>query len=175
MSGSLRGAVVCILMVAAGAALGSGGDLSAHQFLVGAFGGEPPAPRKLWLSGEQREVVAGIVGHTVGLRISYWQSHQRSAWILDEIGKEQPITIGVIVERDKLVDVSILAFRESRGGEVRYPFFTHQFIGLGLTPDNNKLNGPIDGVSGATMSVGAVTRAVTAALTLSRLIPIEQP
>ena len=48
----------------------------------------------------------------------YWQSGSRTAWVLDEIGKEQPITTGIIVENGKILSVDVLAYRESRGAEV---------------------------------------------------------
>ena len=51
--------------------------------------------------------------------------------------------------------VDILTYRESRGYEVRHDFFTRQFKGAALKGD--KLTNRIDGISGATLSVWAVT------------------
>lgn len=158
------------LLLNASGALAKGVYLSVDQFVQSAFDDASPARRKLWLSGEQRDQLQAILGHAVGLRVGYWQAQDRSAWILEEIGKELPITIGIVVEGEKLVDVRILAFRESRGGEVRYPFFTRQFVGLSLQPDSKRLNGDIDGISGATLSVGAVTRAAQAALYMAQQV-----
>ena len=89
----------------------------------------------------------------------------RSAWILNEIGKELPITIGVAVSSGAIASVDVLEFRESRGWEVRYPFFTDQFVDARLGP-NDKLDRRIDGITGATMSVDAVTRVAQVALLL---------
>jgi hypothetical protein len=84
---------------------------------------------------------------------------------MDEIGKEKPITVGVIIDNDEIQKVIILEFRESRGGEVRHPFFTRQFTGLFLKADD-KLSQRIDGISGATMSVRAVSNVSRFALRL---------
>ena len=98
-----------------------------------------------------------VLGHPYpSLRLRYWQSGNRTAWIVDEIGKERPITIGVVVEEGHIIDVQVLAYRESRGGEVRHPFFLNQFAGLSLKNDS-RLSGPVDGISGATLSVRALT------------------
>ncbi len=130
---------------------------SVGDFLNESFAetGQPP-PRQLWMNKELQKSATSILGHKFSrARIRYWQREQRSAWVIDEIGKEMPITVGIVVQGDHIVKVEILAFRESRGGEVRYPFFTKQFdeVGLkgGLLLDKN-----IDGVSGATLSVRAV-------------------
>lgn len=162
--------VLSALLLHAGGALAKGVYLTVEQFVDTAFDGAAPERQKLWLNGDQRQRLQSILGHSVGLRVGYWQAHQRSAWVLEEIGKELPITIGIVVERGELVDVRILAFRESRGGEVRYPFFTRQFVGLGLEPKSHRLNGHIDGISGATMSVDAVTRAAEAALFMAQQV-----
>jgi hypothetical protein len=61
----------------------------------------------------------------------------------------------------------VLEFRESRGWEVRYPFFTDQFGGIGLRPDL-QLDRPIDGISGATLSVRALKKLARLALYLTQ-------
>ena len=65
--------------------------------------------------------------------------------------------------------MSVLQFRESRGWEIRYPFFTQQFDGVRLDK-NDKLNERIDGITGATLSVRAATRSANLALVLSEYI-----
>jgi len=143
--------------------------LERAEFLAGAFTDVPPAST-LWLKGALKASVKDILGHDYrSLRVRYWQQGDRSAWILDEVGKEQPITIGVVVDGDEIRQVAILAFRESRGWEVRHPYFTEQFRGLVLT-DHNDLSMGIDGISGATLSVRAVTRISRMALFLHHTI-----
>lgn len=140
--------------------------LSQDDFLHQAFDGKAPNKEKLWLAGAMKDAVKRILGHDYpGLRLSYWQSDQNTAWILDEIGKERPITIGVAVHDGQIKQVSILEFRESRGWEVRYPFFTEQFRGVKLTAEQ-ELDMGIDGVTGATLSVRAVKKVAALALYL---------
>lgn len=105
-----------------------------------------------------------MLGHAFGsLRVRYWFNGETSAWILDEIGKELPITIGVAVAQGAIRDVRILEFRESRGWEVRFPFFTDQFREATLR-DDGRLDRKIDNITGATLSVKAVTRIARVAL-----------
>ncbi|WP_211225087.1 FMN-binding protein [Oceanobacter kriegii] len=138
--------------------------LSQADFLKQAFGEQQPKVKTLWLKKDIKPQVADILGHPyAGLRVRYWYQGNQSAWILEEIGKERPITIGVILDADQIRSVNILAFRESRGWEVKYPFFTDQFKGLTLT-DDQQLSDHIDGVTGATLSVRAVTKVARLAL-----------
>lgn len=127
----------------------------------------------LWVSGELRETAESVLGHRFGgLRVRYWGENNRTLWILEEIGKEMPITIGVVVDSGKISSVQILKYRETRGGEVRYPFFTKQFRGLGLANDDqNALTDHIDGISGATLSVAAVRKTAILALIFHRHTP----
>ncbi len=57
----------------------------------------------------------------------------------------------------------MLEFRESRGWEVRYPFFTRQFEDARLN-GKDRLDRDIDSITGATLSVHAVTRVARVAL-----------
>lgn len=136
------------------------------EFLNLAFSGEPSSMETLWITEEYRRAARTAVGIApAGLRMRYWRCGERTAWILEEIGKEKPITVGVAITGHKIERVEVLAFRESRGGEVRYPFFTEQFVGLGLR-DDGYLSGPVDGITGATLSVRAVDRVARLALWL---------
>jgi hypothetical protein len=139
-----------------------------EDFLAETFEQDVPKSKVIWIKGDLRKVIADILGHKYqGLRIRYWQKQQRSAWILDEIGKEEPITFGIVINADKIERVKVLAFRESRGGEIRHRAFTQQFKDIGL--QEMKLDRHIDGVSGATMSVSAMTAVATLALYLATL------
>lgn len=87
-----------------------------------------PPVQTLWLKPQHKDMAQQILGHPYnGMRVRYWAQGKTSAWILHEIGKERPIRIGIIIDGEKIRDVRILAFEESRGWEVRYPFFTEQF------------------------------------------------
>ncbi len=74
-----------------------------------------------------------------------------------------PISIGVVIENDAIKTVKILAYRESRGGEVRFPSFMAQYRGATLDAEG-KLDRSIDGITGATLSVWAVNRVAALAL-----------
>ena len=139
---------------------------SAEGFVTAAFGEQPPSAKTVWLAGELKQQVSDILGHNYpSLRLRYWQNGDQSAWVLEEIGKEKPITVGFLVSNQGIESVEVLAFRESRGWEVKYPFFTDQFRGVRIT-DDAKLDQSIDGITGATLSVRALTKLARMALLL---------
>jgi len=136
------------------------------EFLDRAFNGSPPDTSLTWLSGERKSVVRELLGHDYpALRLRYWCRAGRSAWELNEIGKEQPITVGVIVEKDYIRSLRVMTYRENRGGEVSTPAFTDQFDGVAMSA-GGALDTNIDGISGATLSVQTLTRLATMALFL---------
>lgn len=140
--------------------------LPPEHFLAEAFGGTVPAPKVLWITGEAKTGIEDILGHGLGvLRLRYWMEGARTAWILEEIGKTQPITTGIVVDQGRIARISVLIYRESRGWEVRHSFFTDQFIGASLAEDR-ELDRGIDGISGATLSVRALTKLARLALFL---------
>ena len=127
------------------------------EFLNRAFANSLPEPDVVWLSGDRKSSVRQILGHDYpALRVRSWCQSGRSAWILDEIGKELPITVGIIVDKNYISSLRVLTYRENRGGEVATPSFTDQFNGVALD-GNDTLNIKIDGISGATLSVQALT------------------
>ena len=158
----------------AGSGSEAGRYLEADEYLRSAFVAEVPGPQTLWVSGDLRDSLEQVLGHPFGkLRVRFWQQGVRSAWILDEIGKELPITIGVTVDSGAIDNVRVLEFRESRGWEVRYPFFTQQFVEARLAADD-RLDRKIDGITGATLSVGAVTRIARVALLLHEHVVADE-
>lgn len=137
-----------------------------EEFLERAFNGTSPDTSLIWLSGERKSTVNELLGHDYpALRLRYWCKAGRSAWELDEIGKELPITVGVIVEKDYISSLRVMTYRENRGGEVSTPAFTDQFDGVAMSA-GGALDSNIDGISGATLSVQALTRLATMALFL---------
>ena len=141
------------------------------DFLAEVFGGNPPKAAVIWLRGKVKTAAADILGHNYpALRIRYWGEAKRTAWILEEIGKEKPITVGLVVEDNALKNIRVLEFRESRGWEVRHGFFTDQFNGARLT-EEQKLDRSIDGISGATLSVWALKKLARLALYLHSQTP----
>lgn len=155
-----------LLLLVSSAADARGVYQEPDAFIQEVFDGDPPAAETVWLAGQVKARVADILGHEYpALRVRYWLRDGRSAWILEEIGKEEPITTGIVVERGRIALIRVLIFRESRGYEVRHPFFTDQFKDATLE-DNGRLDRPIDGITGATLSVHALTRLARMALYL---------
>jgi hypothetical protein len=152
--------------------------LPPEEFLATVFEGHPPEPKFIWITAAQRKELRSALGQELhSLRLRYWQRGQRSMWILDETGKDKPITTGVVIDAGAIETLQVLIFRESRGWEVKHPFFTDQFIGVRAT-DNHQLNRRIDGITGATLSVRALQRQAQLALFLAKLVadqPTEHP
>jgi hypothetical protein len=148
-----------VLMVIAPFAVAAMGVYQAPEdFLKETFAGQPPAPEALWLTADVREAVTDILGHPPAtMRLRYWRQGERTAWIVEEIGKEKPITTGIVIEQGRIERIKVLIFRESRGWEVRHDFFTDQFRSAALNTDQ-QLDRSIDSISGATLSVNAITR-----------------
>ncbi len=157
--------VFAVLLMLAFAVSARGVYQTDDDFLAETFHGDVPKSKVIWVKGDLRQTISDILGHPYsGLRIRYWQRDGRSAWILNEIGKEQPITFGIVIEASQISHVKVLAFRESRGGEIRHPAFTQQFKDARLV--GQELDRHIDGVSGATLSVWAMTAVTRLALYL---------
>lgn len=136
------------------------------EFLQSTLGNEQPASATIWLDDETRPLIADILGRAPDmLRVRYWYEGLRTAWIFDEIGKEKPITFGIVIEDGQVRTFRVLQFRESRGWEIRYPFFTDQFSNVRLT-NSGSLDRRIDSISGATLSVNAATKVARLALLL---------
>ncbi len=134
------------------------------DFLTKAFSGNPPKPKLLWLSKDLYKSATQILKHKPGfLRTRYWQSTEQTVWIINEIGKTKPITIAIIIQQNKIALLKVLAFRESRGWEVKHDFFTNQFKQNSLNSEL-KLSQAIDGISGATLSVRALIKVAQLAL-----------
>ena len=87
------------------------------------------------------------------------------AVVRDVKGKDQPITFLVATDTaDRLRDIDILVYREPYGGEVAYDAWRRQFRGKS-TDHPLQVGRDIRTISGATISVNAVTLGVRKALT----------
>ncbi|MEO1962789.1 MAG: FMN-binding protein [Cycloclasticus sp.] len=137
-------------------------------FIEQAFSGDIPAVSTVWITKEKKQVISDILQHSPGfIRVKYWQKGSKTAWVLNEIGKVKPITVGVVLEHGQIKQLKVLTFRESRGWEVKHDFFTRQFNHVSIT-DDLRLNQPIDGISGATLSVRALKKIARIALYLEQ-------
>jgi hypothetical protein len=171
---TLCAALLCLPMAAAGApAQADQVYINASTYVAERFAGEPPAQETLWPSSDLRTQLKNILGHAPSLRFKYWGAGGKTVWILDEIGKDRPITAGVTITDNRIEDVQVLVFRESRGWEVKYEFFTSQFANLWLDRDQ-QLSGKVDNITGATLSVKAMKRMAKAALLMHRATPQAQ-
>ncbi len=129
------------------------------EFLAEAFAGAgSPSAGSYSLTAADQAAAKAILGHAYGTaRLRYWKSGDRTAWILEEIGKTRPITTGFAVDDGKVHLVRVLVYRESHGGEVKNSFFTRQFKGAKLKdPPRYNLSRRINNISGATLSVNAL-------------------
>ena len=167
--------LVWINAVVPAVALAKGNYMSREEFIAAAFNGAAPEKKVLWLTADTKKIAAKILNRPyAGLRLRYQALDGRTAWIFEEIGKELPITMGLVVDQSGIEQIHILTYRESRGWEVRYPAFRRQFHGAQLNA-KGKLDRSIDGITGATLSVNAVKRVSRLALYLHALVtPAEQ-
>lgn len=141
--------------------------LDPEEFIASAFAVKPQT-KVLWLAGDMQNEVTAILGHAPAqLRQRYFTDGVKTAWILEEVGKEELITAGFVIKAGRMDQAKVLIYRESRGMEVRYLAFVNQFNGAALA-DGNRLDRKIDGISGATLSVGAMERMAREALYFDR-------
>ena len=173
MPKSLLGLLLLLLPVTHVVATDANDDR--RQFLQQAFPDGAPKAQLVWFSDELRQQASDLLGHRPrSLRQRYWLAGRRSAWVIDEIGKERPITFGIVVNNGRISELRVIRFRESRGGEIRFPFYTSQFKAAGLD-DRQRLDRRVDGISGATLSVRASKKAARLALLLHDAIIAKRP
>ena len=172
MNGMLRatvGAVMALVMALAPAVAADKVYEKPSAFLTRHFG-KVPKTKVIDLDKSDHKALKEIFGHRYdSRRVRYWQSAGKTAWILNEIGKTEPITAGFIVRDGEIAEIKVLIYRESHGWEVSRPFFARQFSGASLKKDRT-LDRSIDGIVGATLSVRALTKLSVAALYLSKQV-----
>ena len=142
----------------------------AAGFIEQVFGSPQPAAEVIWMSGDTKKAVHAALGERPAfLRQRYWRQGRRSAWVMDQIGKERPITFGVVIDDGRIESLRILAFRESRGGEIRHAFYTDQYRHAKLD-SKQQLDQNIDGITGATLSHRAASKVSRLALILHQQV-----
>ncbi len=130
---------------------------------------EPAKREVFWLNKALKQEIKRNIDYDFHqLRVRYWGAGERTAWVLEEVGKEQPITMGVVINDNMIEDFQILVYRESRGDEVKHMFYRKQFFGGSLVSKGEKLrlSERIDGITGATLSVRATKKVAKVALFL---------
>jgi hypothetical protein len=160
---------LAVLALALAAAAAHGEVYQEPGAFIAEVFGSTPAPKVLWLTKDLQAQAAAILGHPPAhLRQRYWSDAARSVWILEEIGKEELITAGFVVVDGHIDHIRVLVYRESRGQEVRHSSFLKQFKDAKLAK-GDRLDRDIDGIVGATLSVGAMERMARLALLFDRL------
>ncbi len=130
--------------------------------------GAIPATQAITLTSAQQKQVRAILGHNYRTKaIRYWTSKGKTAFILEEVGKNEYITTGIVVKNNKIEAVKVLVYRESHGWEVGRPAFTKQFKGAALETNSHLSKNPRN-IAGATLSVRALTKLARLALFLER-------
>ena len=139
--------------------------------MAAALSPPPPAPPAKIAASVRRIFGAGagaaslIVGTDTVLRVSRGDSLLGFAVVRAVRGKDQPITFLVATDSaDRLRDIDILVYREPYGGEVAYEAWRRQFRGKSSS-DKLEVGRDIRSISGATISVNAVTAGVRRAVT----------
>ena len=137
-----------------------------EKFLNNHFISDLPSPQRIWINKDkQNEIKTQINPNQIKLSYRYWHSNNKTVWILDELGKERDITTGIVVENNKIQNVEVLIYRESRGGQVQNSRFTQQY---NQKDEQSNLIKEIDSISGATLSVNALNKQVNLALLLNK-------
>lgn len=150
-------------------------DTKIYEFVHSAFPQGQPPQKTLWLNKDLRKNIKKILRHKYGLlRVKYWQEDARTVWVLQEVGKYKPITVGIIVDQGQIEKLSVLVYRESHGWEVKHDFFTRQFVGAHLS-HKLRIDQDIDGISGATLSVRALKKTARLALYLDDVVQSKRP
>ena len=142
---------------------------SPTTFIANAFPGGSQAG-SVTISGAAAESIRTILGRNYqSSRVRYWKSGNRTAWVLEHIGKFKPITTGIIVDGGKIDTVKVLIYREKIGWEVQRAAFTRQFRNASVRDDRRRtLSKRINGISGATLSVNALEKLSRVALVLHK-------
>lgn len=135
-----------------------------EAFLAETFGETSPEQKVLWVTGELRKKATDILQHRPkSLRSRYWEAGGKTAWMMDELGKERDISFGVVITDNRIVAAKVLVYRENRGYEITSQAFSEQFTEATLRADH-RLDRHIDGITGATLSVNAMKRIAALAL-----------
>jgi len=151
--------------------------LTKKQALDMAFPGADVIDKeRKWLTDDQKKAIEKIsfveisenrfnfyVGKKDGKPMGYM--------LIDHIiGKSFPITFMTVLNVDGTVrDVEILVYREPRGWEVRFPSFMSQFFGMNAESDFREINS----LTGATLSVNAITRGVKKAVSAYKVLFLD--
>ena len=153
--------------------------LTKKQALKIAFpGADSVDQKKIWLTDDQRVAIGQITLEKIeDQRITYYAGKKADKpmgyMVIDHvIGKSFPMTFMVVLNLDGTVrNVEIMVYREPRGWEVKYKSFLSQFFGRNADSDFRDINS----ITGATLSVRAMTKGVRKAVAAFKVLVLEKP
>ena len=160
---------LCTLLLIVGLPVSAGTTYyTPAQISAEVFSESEPEKSALWMTPERRQQAEALLGDAPRqARLRYLTAEGRYLWTLSEIGKEKPITFGIITSSGRIERIEVMVFREVRGDEIRLPQYTRQYKDIALT-DSGDLSLHIDGISGATYSVRTMKKVAKLALLLDR-------
>lgn len=159
---------VCLLIFSGATGLVLAGDISPQDFLGRVFEQNLPEMQVHVLTATEKTDLEAILQHPLASqRLRFWRNNDDSVWILDEIGKHKPITAAFWLHNGHIKEAQVLVFRESRGWEIKNPRFLAQYQNQSLNA-SLQLSTPVDGISGATLSVRAMDKMARMALYLEK-------
>jgi len=117
-------------------------------------------PKEVRFHAEKKAGLRFIKKHIYIWRVTKDDDFLGYAYLDNVMGKSQPITFAVLFNADGIiVNSHIVKYREPIGGEVSHKNWLNQFSGR--TKDSTyNVGKDIDGISGATISVNAVSRGI---------------
>jgi Na+-translocating ferredoxin:NAD+ oxidoreductase RnfG subunit len=151
--------------------------LTKKQALDIAFpGADKVEKEKQWLTDEQKQAIGKLCLQTIKERRFTFYVGKRNGkpmgymLIHNIIGKSFPITFMTVLDPDGTVrDVEIMVYREPRGWEVRNESFLSQFFGKDSSTDSREINS----ITGATLSVTAITTGVYKAMAAYKVLYLQ--
>jgi len=157
--------MMALLLIGGGASAQVGVHQKPSEFLKEKLG-VVPATKAITLTAAQQAQVRALLGKDYKTKaIRYWTRNGKTAFILEEIGKTEFITTGLVVKGGKIDSVKVLVYRETHGWEVARDAFTKQFKGATLKSKGRISKVPRN-IAGATLSVRALTNLARLALYL---------
>lgn len=140
--------------------------LKAEDYISAALGKKQEKSKVIWITKDIKPDIRMILRKKIfPLRYRYNRDGNRTVWIVNVVGRTMPITAGITIDDGRIIDLTVLTYRESRGSEIRFPAYSNQFNDVKLN-EKLRLSKPINGISGATMSTNAMKKASRLALYL---------
>lgn len=137
------------------------------DYVKSCFDGEAPKKATMWVFGNLRDNINYVIdgANNTPVPYRYWKSDNRTLRVLNSVARTRPITAGIVVEDEKILDISFLSYRKSSLHEVQSPAHRAQYYGAIITPQNS-LDLLINVISDSTLSVNSMKRMARIALLL---------